>query len=113
MKFLLDSCISGFAARELRSCGHDVEWVLEWESDPGDPAILDYAYREDRILVTADTDFGELVHVYGQPHASIIRLAGIPARLHGISVLQLLKQYEIQPNMIITIETFRVRIRRM
>jgi len=39
MKFLLDSCISSFAVRDLRDAGFDVLWIPEGGKDPGDDAI--------------------------------------------------------------------------
>ncbi len=65
MKFLLDTCVWGGASNELQSAGHDVIWTGEWPDDPGDDEILERAYREDRILVTLDKDFGELAIFYG------------------------------------------------
>lgn len=75
MKLLLDSCISGTAASELRAAGLDVLYAGEWIEDPGDDEILARAYEERRILVTLDKDFGELAVVRGTAHAGIIRRA--------------------------------------
>ena len=33
------------AAGELAVQGHDVVWVRDWPSDPGDEEILDFAHR--------------------------------------------------------------------
>jgi predicted nuclease of predicted toxin-antitoxin system len=67
MRFLLDTCVWSGGCKELRSAGHDVIWAGEWPEDPGDDEILDIAYRENRILVTLDKDFGELAIVRGIP----------------------------------------------
>ncbi|MCL5267406.1 MAG: DUF5615 family PIN-like protein [Bacteroidetes bacterium] len=48
-------------------------WIPEEGKDPGDVVILQRAYEEDRILVTADKDFGDLVFVFEHPHPAIIR----------------------------------------
>ena len=50
MKFLLDSCISKFAVKDLRSAGFDVLWIPEGGKDPGDEAIIEKAFNEDLIL---------------------------------------------------------------
>ncbi len=63
MKLLLDTCIWGGAADELRMRGHDVVWSGDWDEDPGDEEILTTALAQRRILVTLDKDFGELVVV--------------------------------------------------
>ena len=61
MRFLLDSCISFFAVKDLRENEFKVIWVPETGKDPGDEVIIKKAYIEKLVLVTADKDFGELV----------------------------------------------------
>ena len=63
MKLLLDTCVWGGAVKPLVDAGHDVVWTGAWESDPDDDEILALAYREQRVLVTLDKDFGELAIV--------------------------------------------------
>ena len=79
MKVLLDTCVWGGAKQPLEAAGHDVIWSGDWPSDPGDEEILAQAYREGRVLVTLDKDFGELAVVYGQPHSGILHLANLAA----------------------------------
>lgn len=74
MRLLLDNCISRRVADALREEGHDVSAVAEWEIDPGDDALMARAFRERRVLVTLDTDFGELAIVRKLPHAGILRI---------------------------------------
>ena len=76
MRLLLDTCIWGGAAPELRAAGHDVSWAGDWPQDPGDDEILALAHRERRVLVTLDKDFGELAIVHEQPHGGIVRIVG-------------------------------------
>ena len=71
MRLPVDSCVWGGAVGELRAAGHDVEWAGDWPEDPGDDEILATAYRERRILVTLDKDFGELAVLHGRPHSGI------------------------------------------
>jgi predicted nuclease of predicted toxin-antitoxin system len=113
MKVLLDTCVWGGAAETLRSAGHDVRWMGEAEPDPGDDAILQRAFDEDRVLVTLDKDFGELAVVYGRPHRGIIRLVGLPARRQGAYCAELLQRYgsELARGAILTATAERVRIR--
>ena len=113
MKLLLDSCVWGGNRRPLGDCGHDVSCVGDWKSDPGDEEVLRRAEAENRILVTLDKDFGELAIVHGQPHAGIIRLVGIPARLQAGTCQAVIEKYEteLQQNAIITVTETRVRIR--
>ncbi len=113
MRFLLDSCISGFAVRELRTAGYDVVWTAEEPEDPGDDVILEQAVKERRILVTADKDFGDLVFVFQKPHPTIVRLVEIPARMQGKILLRLIEthQDELTKGALLTVERFRTRIR--
>ena len=52
-----------------------------WTRDPraADEEILTLALEEQRILVTEDKDFGELVFVRRLPHPCIIRFVDMPA----------------------------------
>lgn len=113
MRILLDSCVWGKAAQELRSAGHDVEWVGDWDEDPGDLMILSYANEQERILVTLDKDFGELAIVQQMPHRGIIRLANIAARKQAQTILKLIELHSLMLNKgaILTVDQNRLRIR--
>ena len=58
MRFLIDRCAGQLLADWLRRQGHDVVDSRELGPDPGDRALLEWAAKETRILVTIDTDFG-------------------------------------------------------
>ena len=80
------------------------------------PAMLRFlpiAYREERILVTLDKDFGELALARGMPHTGIIRLVGFPARQQAIACIRVLALHglELQQGAIVTAEPGRLRIR--
>src|SRR5436305_10523621 len=113
MRLLLDMCVWGGAKAELQALGHDVLWTGDLAEDPGDEEILAQAHREQRILVTLDKDFGELVIVRGLPHGGIIRLADIAARQQATVCQAVLEQYgdELVGGAIVTVEAGRVRIR--
>jgi predicted nuclease of predicted toxin-antitoxin system len=113
MKLLLDTCVWGGATTELNAAGHDAIWAGSWPNDPGDDEILKEAYREGRILVTADKDFGELAIVRKLPHPGIVRLVGFSGRKQGAACLRALDLYgqELQNGAIVTVEPDRVRIR--
>ena len=113
MELLLDSCVWGLAAAELRERGHDVVWAGDWEKDPGDLEILARAHRERRVLVTQDKDFGELSVVRNEPHSGIIRLVGFSAREQGRACQEVLVRYgdELRRGALITADPARVRVR--
>ncbi len=113
MKVLLDTCISGLLRSPLTDAGHDIIWSGEWEADPGDDEILAQAYREARVLVTLDKDFGTLAVLHGKPHAGIVRLVNLSLREQTAVCLHILKNHsDILPRgTIITAELNRLRIR--
>jgi len=113
VKLLLDTCVSGVARNLLKSAGNDVTWSAEWDSDPGDEEILVRAYREGRILVTIDKDFGELAIVRGLQHAGIMRLVGLRSGQQGPVCAGVLARYgaELCAGAIVTAGLSRVRIR--
>lgn len=113
MKLLLDTCVWGRASEPLQKAGHNVEWTGDWERDPGDREILEYANKQGRVLVTLDKDFGERAIVFGEPHSGIIRLVGIAAREQADYCLAVLRKYEPEliQGAIITVDSNRTRIR--
>ena len=97
----------------LTDGGHDVVWAGAWSKDPGDEEILARAKHEERVLVTLDKDFGELVAVRGAPHAGIVRLVNLNARAQCQALLRVLAQYgvELSQGAILTVEPGRVWVR--
>jgi predicted nuclease of predicted toxin-antitoxin system len=61
VKFLADENIHGDIVAWLRSQGQDVLYAAESLTGTSDDELLSTARREDRILITDDKDFGELV----------------------------------------------------
>ncbi len=61
MRLLADENIPLASVERLRAEGHDVAVVLGGSGGSGDEAVLRRAREEDRILLTFDLDFGELV----------------------------------------------------
>jgi predicted nuclease of predicted toxin-antitoxin system len=55
------------AVEALRAAGHNVIWKRTEAPGSSDEAILARAQAENRILVTFDKDFGELVYRLGLP----------------------------------------------
>jgi len=80
MKFLIDRCAGRLLADWLRKQGHDVVESRELGPDPGDEALLDWAAKETRILVTIDNDFGELIYLENLSDAGLVRIPDVPTR---------------------------------
>ncbi len=87
MDFLLDVNASGVVARWLIEQGHNVTQVSEKDPRMSDDAILDWAVRERRIIVTTDTDFEQMIWREGKPHCGVLRLENLP-RSRRESLLQ-------------------------
>ena len=112
MRFLIDRCAGRLLADWIRKQGHDVVESHELGPDPGDRALLDRAAKEARILVTIDTDFGELIYLENLSHAGLVRLPDVPARERQLIIQDLLMRYEteLQDGAIITVRGGRIRI---
>lgn len=61
MKFLADVNIEKPIVDELRKMGYDIEWVAEVNRYMDDMSIFKMAQKENRVLLTNDKDFGEIV----------------------------------------------------
>ena len=112
MRFLIDRCAGWLLADWLRMQGHDVVESRELGPDPGDRALLDWAAKETRILITIDTDFGELIYLENLSHAGLVRLPDVPTRERQLIMQDLLTRYEteLQEAAIITVRGGRIRI---
>lgn len=75
MRLLLDANLSPEVTRLLREAEHDAIHVAEIGllSAP-DPEIMEAAAREDRILLTADADFGALLALGFRAKPSVVLL---------------------------------------
>jgi predicted nuclease of predicted toxin-antitoxin system len=62
MRFLANENVPGPVVAALRERGHDVAWIKESMHGAEDPAVLALAQAEQRVVVTSDTDFGELAY---------------------------------------------------
>lgn len=113
MKILLDSCVSSILRPPLQAAGHDVVWMGDWPQDPGDTEILTIAYREQRIVITLDKDFGTLAIRDRMPHAGIIRLVNFSLRDQPVACEQILRHHGeiLLTGAIITADQKRLRIR--
>ena len=114
MRFLIDRCAGRRLAEWLRNSGHDVVEAETLGPDPGDRALLEVAESENRVLITMDKDFGELIYLHGVSHAGLIRLSDVRVARRIALVEELINQYReaLEDRAIVTVQGGRVRISR-
>ncbi len=74
MKFLADENIGYKIIKPLRELGFDIKSILEINKGFSDLRVLSLADKDNRILITTDKDFGELVYVNKLIHSGVILL---------------------------------------
>ncbi len=75
MKLLLDANLSPEVGRRLKEAGHDAIHVADIGLlTAADPKILQAAAQEERILLTADSDFGALLALGSLASPSVVLL---------------------------------------
>ena len=114
MRFLVDRCAGRRLADWLRNNGHDTLEAQALGPDPGDRALLELAESDDRVLVTIDKDFGELIYLHGVPHAGLIRLPDVRASRRIEIIAEVINHYraELEERAMITVQGRHVRISR-
>jgi predicted nuclease of predicted toxin-antitoxin system len=115
MKFLLDVCVSSRSLEAfLTQQRHDVLSAVAVDPGAGDELLLSLALRENRVLVTEDKDFGELIFVRRLPHGPVVRLVELTVGEQVKGMAELLDRHvaELTGPVMITITRGRIRIRR-
>ena len=114
MRFLIDRCAGTLIAAWLRTQGHDVVESRELGADPGDRVLLELAAEQSRILITIDTDFGQLVFLQGQSHSGLIRLPDVPSDERVLIIKDVIERFyaELESGAIITVRGGKIRISR-
>jgi predicted nuclease of predicted toxin-antitoxin system len=115
MKFLLDVCVSSRSLQDLLiGRGHDVLSAVAVDPRASDERLLALALQDERVLVTEDKDFGELVFVRRLPHGPIVRLVELTVDQQVGGMAELLDRHaaELTGPVMITITRARIRIRR-
>jgi len=83
VKIVADENIDKGIVDRLRADGHDLLYIAEAEPGIDDQAVLGRSLQTDRVLLTADKDFGDLVFRQRLLHSGVllVRLAGVRPEL--------------------------------
>jgi len=117
VKLLVDNALSPALADLLRKAGHDAAHVREVGlHHAADEEIFERAVIEDRVIVSADTDFATLLATRSASKPSLILFRGDGSRRPeplAALILQNLPQLEdsLATGCVVTIEPTRLRVR--
>jgi predicted nuclease of predicted toxin-antitoxin system len=114
MKFLVDEGADKSIVDGLREMDFDVYYVIEQIRSLEDDILLKIADEENRILITRDKDFGELVFRLNKAHRGVIliRLEGYTTDQRAEIVCRLIFQHLSElPGSFTVIQKEIIRIR--
>lgn len=118
MRFLLDECIPPAMATLLRAAGHDCAHVCDLGlGGQPDEQIMARADRDDRILISAGTDFGELLANAPVLAPSVILLRRTGKRPQSLAAVLLANIGQVADDLsagaLVVISDTRIRSRRL
>jgi len=114
VKFLVDSCAESRALLSaLKDLDCDVLSGRECLPHASDEEVLAFAVAENRVLITEDSDFGELVFLRGLPHPGIVRLVQMTPAERANVMRSLLENHAdaMRDGAIIVVTKKRIRVR--
>ena len=114
MRFITDVNLGRSIEIWLKENGHDVLAIRDVNPRLPDTEILNIAKKEERIVITLDKDFGELVYRSSQSHTGVILLRlENESKAEKVRVLAIiLKNYSKDvPNRFCVYQNDRFRIR--
>jgi predicted nuclease of predicted toxin-antitoxin system len=114
MRFLVDESSDARLALYLSELGHDATTVArDYTASIADPEVLAIARHERRVLITNDSDFGELIFRDGLEHSGVIFLRLSTTRLSEkiarVAYVLAHHSHDLDQFIVVTDRTIRVR----
>ena len=117
MRFLVDNAMSPVVAEILAAAGHDAVHLRSLgKQDASDDVVFELAERENRILLSADTDFGTLLAMRAQSKPSVILFRHCDERDPRKQADLLLRHLDqlgddLDAGALVVVEPLRIRVR--
>ncbi len=118
MRFLIDNALSPARSEQLKAAGHDATRLRDYRLQAADDEIFARAQQEQRVLVSADTDFGTLLATRQERSPSIVLFRHGTQRRPAQQAMTLLSNLatiegDLAADSIVVIEPARIRVREL
>lgn len=118
MRFLVGECLSPTLAANLRHAGHDAVHIVDLgKCGAPDTVVMQVARLQRRVLLSADTDFGELLARSNDDGPSVVLFRGHEVEPATMAMILLANLDQIDELLtvgaIVVILDDRIRVRRL